>query len=249
MTRDDRYDEALGLMENYVHHLAGQLGAPQLMTVAKIAYGFRYAEKGAVQAMLQKMARLVSALRAVRILLAHGFVAEQAAVCRIADEASEDINFLALGLIHGETDLHKAFIEAFNLEEFEDAERLTETATKRPNIPRDRIHAYLTQNPSADSDPSSGKAAMKALHKTYSGYVHGASPHIMETYGGNPARFHMNGMLGTPLVDSHVDAFWNYMLRGLMSFAMVAKASGDETFFASIRQYCRDFEAGGPRKG
>ncbi|MDR5836612.1 hypothetical protein [Caballeronia sp. LZ034LL] len=249
MTRDELYDEALRLMEDYVHHLDVQLDAPQLMTVAKTSYGYRYAEKGAVQAMLQKMARLVSALRAVRILLAHGFVAEQAAVCRIADEASEDVNFLALGIIHGETYLHKAFIEAFNLEEFEDADRLTETATKRPSIPRDRIHAYLTQNPSAGSDPSTGKAAMKALHKTYSGYVHGASPHIMETYGGNPARFHMNGMLGTPLLDSHVDAFWSYMLRGLMSFAVVAKASGDEKLFASIRQYCRDFEASATRKG
>jgi hypothetical protein len=248
VTRDDGYDEALTLMENYVHHLADQVDAPHLTTVSKIAYGYRYAEKGAVQAMLQKMARLVSALRAVRILLAHGFVAEQAAVCRIADEASEDIQFLALGLMHGETEVHKAFIDAFNLEEFEDAERLTQTATKRPNIPRDKIHAYLTRNPSAGSDPSTGKAAMKVLHKAYSGYVHGASPHIMETYGGNPPRFHMNGMLGTPLLDSHVDGFWDYMMRGLMSFAMVAKASGHEKLFESIRLYCRDFEASSPRK-
>ena len=89
---------------------------------------------------------------------------------------------------------------------------------------------------------------MKVLHKAYSGYVHGASPHIMETYGGQPARFHMNGMLDTPLCHSHVDGFWNYMLRGLMSFVMEAKASGDEEFFTSIRQYCRDFEASAPQK-
>jgi hypothetical protein len=37
------------------------------------------------------------------------------------------------------------------------------------------------------------------------------------------------------------------MLRGLMSFVMVVKASGDEEFFTSIRQYCRDFEASAPR--
>lgn len=95
---------------------------------------------------------------------------------------SEDINCLALGLIHGETDLHRALIDAVHLEEFDDAERLTETTAKRPNIPRERIHGYLTHNPSAGSDPSTGKAAMKVLHKAYSGYVHGASPHIMETY-------------------------------------------------------------------
>ncbi|MFK4448506.1 hypothetical protein ABH944_008526 [Caballeronia udeis] len=248
MTRDELYDQALGLMENYVHHIADQLVPPELTTIAKISHGYRYAEKGTIQAMLQKMARLVSALRAARVLLAQGFIAEQAAVCRIVDEASEDINFLALGLMHEETELHKKFIEAFYLEEFEDGERLTQTAVKRPNIPRDRIHAYLTQNPAAGPDPSIGKASMKILHKAYSGYVHGASPHIMETYGGQPARFHMNGMLATPLWHSHVDGFWNYVLRGLMSFVMVAKASGDEEFFTSIRQYCRDFEASAPQK-
>jgi hypothetical protein len=248
MTRDELYDQALGLMENYVYHIADQLDPPELATIAKISHGYRYAEKGTVQAMLQKMARLVSALRAARVLLAQGFIAEQAAICRIVDEASEDINFLALGLMYGETELHRKFIEVFYLEEFEDGERLVQTAVKRPNIPRDRIHAYLTQNPAAGPDPSSGKASMKVLHKAYSGYVHGASPHIMEMYGGQPAQFHMNGMLDTPLWHSHVDGFWNYMLRGLMSFVMVAKASGDEEFFTSIRQYCRDFEASAPQK-
>jgi hypothetical protein len=249
MTRDEQYDEVLVLMENYVHHLADQLEPPMLTTVAKISYGYRYSEKGAVQAMLQKMARLVSALRAARVLLARGFIAEQAAICRIVDEASEDISFLALGLVYEETDLHKKFIEAFYLEEFADGERPTQTAVKRPNIPRDRIHAYLTQNPAAGPDPSTGKASMQVLHKAYSGYVHGASPHIMEMYGGQPARFHMSGMLDTPLWRSQADAFWHYMHRGLMSFAMVAKASGDEKFFTSIRQYCRDFEASEPKHG
>ena len=41
----------------------------------------------------------------------------------------------------------------------------------------------------------------------YSGYVHAASPHIMEMYGGNPARFHVRGMHGTPRQDEHRDDF------------------------------------------
>ena len=49
MTRDEQYDEALVLMENYVHHLADQLEPPMLTTVAKISYGYRYSEKGAVR--------------------------------------------------------------------------------------------------------------------------------------------------------------------------------------------------------
>ena len=49
----------------------------------------------------------------------------------------------------------------------------------------------------ADLNPSDAQSAMSTLHKAYSGYVHGAYPHIMELYGGNPARFHMAGMRDT----------------------------------------------------
>jgi hypothetical protein len=151
MTRDELYDQALGLMENYVHQIADQLEPPDMTTYSKTAQGYRYAEKATDQAIVQKMARMVSALRAARVLHRQGFIQEQPAVCRMADEASEDIHFLALGLINGETERHKEFLGAFYLEEFEDAARPLQTRIKRPNIPRDRIHAFLTSSPAAGS--------------------------------------------------------------------------------------------------
>ncbi|RZF25882.1 hypothetical protein EVC45_31205 [Paraburkholderia sp. UYCP14C] len=49
-------DQALAHMERTVHDLAARRGLPEMMTFGGSAYGFRYAEKGAPQAIVQKMA-------------------------------------------------------------------------------------------------------------------------------------------------------------------------------------------------
>ncbi|MDR6207226.1 MULTISPECIES: hypothetical protein [Paraburkholderia] len=247
MTRDELYDQALHNMERTVHDLARRLSQPEMLIVADIAIGFRYSDKGAAQAIVQKMARVVCSLRAARLLLAHGFIGEQAAMHRMIDEAEEDISFLSLGMVYGETDLHRKFLEDFYQEEFEDPTRPVQTRIKRGNTPRARIHAYLAQNPAAGLDPSTACATMQTIHKAYSGYIHGASPHLMEMYGGEPARFHMAGMRRSPLWQGHADDLWNYVYRGILSFGMAAKALGDGKLFSQIRAYADEFERTEPR--
>ncbi|MFX1735087.1 hypothetical protein PXJ20_00480 [Paraburkholderia sp. A1RI_3L] len=247
MTRDELYDQAIGNMERTVHGLASRLSHPEMVTVGGIAIGFRFSSKGAAEAIVQKMARVVSSLRAARLLLAHGFIGEQAAMHRMIDEAEEDISFLSLGMVYGDKDLHRKFLEDFYQEEFEDPARPVQTRIKRGNIPRARIHAYLSQSLAAVSDPSTASATMQTIHKAYSGYIHGASPHLMEMYGGEPARFHMAGMRHTPLWRDHADDLWNYIYRGILSFGIAAKAFGDEKLFAEIRAYAHEFEKSEPR--
>ncbi|VWC79657.1 hypothetical protein [Burkholderia lata] len=247
MTRDELYDQAIGNMERTVHDLAARLSRPEMVTVGDIAIGFRFSEKGAAEAIVQKMARVVSSLRAARLLLAHGFIGEQAAMHRMIDEAEEDISFLSLGMMFGEKDLHRKFLEDFYQEEFEDPARPVQTRIRRGNIPRGRIHAYLAQSPAAGLDPSTASETMQTIHKAYSGYVHGASPHLMEMYGGEPARFHMAGMRQSPLWRDHADDLWNYIYRGISSFGIAAKAFGAEKLFAEIRAYAHAFEKSEPR--
>ena len=247
MTRDELYDQAIGNMERTVHDLARRLSQPEMITVGDTVVGFRYSDKDSPQAIVQKMARVVSLLRAARLLLAHGFIGEQAAMHRMIDEAEEDISFLSLGMVYGETELHRKFLEDFYQEEFEDPARPVQTRMKRGNTPRARIHAYLAQNPAAGLDPSTASATKQTIHKTYSGYIHGASPHLMEMYGGEPARFHMAGMRRSPLWLGHADDLWNYIFRGILSFGMAAKALGDEKLFSEIRAYADEFERSEPR--
>ena len=74
----------------------------------KDGYVFRYAERTIHQAIVQKLARRISGLHAIYVLLAQGLFQEQGMVQRALDEIDEDIIFLSLGVIHGElTQRHK----------------------------------------------------------------------------------------------------------------------------------------------
>jgi hypothetical protein len=53
MTGNDVYAQELGNMERTVHDLASRLDPPEWTLYSKSEYGFRYAEKGALQAIAQ----------------------------------------------------------------------------------------------------------------------------------------------------------------------------------------------------
>ncbi|PKO88454.1 MAG: hypothetical protein CVU18_07445 [Betaproteobacteria bacterium HGW-Betaproteobacteria-12] len=202
---------------------------------------FRYAEKSIHQALVQKLARSISTLHAARLLMENGFVQEQAALQRILDELNEDITFLAFGVIYGDvTPLHQTYLDAFFEDEF-DADTALASTQKRPMIPRRKIHAYLARIDSGSLDSSTAVELSRTVSKTYSGYVHAASPQIMDMYGGSPPRFHVQGMRGTPRHHEHRADLWNYFYRGILSFGFVAKAFGDEMLFDSIHNFSHKF--------
>lgn len=240
MRPDQLYDRALALMELTVNSLALRVPQPQQVPY-KDSFVFRHVEKTVHQALVQKLARFVSSLHAARLLTMYGFVQEQAALQRILDEIQEDITFLALGEIFGKwTSLHQDYLDAFFEEEF-NAESAIESTQKRPMLPRKKIRAWIAAMEGSDMDPSRSIELTRTISKAYSGYVHAASPHIMDMYGGNPPQFHMRGMLGTPRHDEHSADLWNYFYRGIIAFGFAAKAFGDDDLFNTIRDFADEF--------
>ena len=234
------YDHILKKMELTVHNLAARISEPQQVPY-KNSFVFRYAEKTIYQAIVQKLARCVSGLHAVRLLMCHGFAQEQASIQRMLDELQEDVKFLSYGVILGDvTELHKRYLDDFYQEEF-DADTSLASTQKRDMTPRKKIHAYLSKMGGKNSDPSTHQEVSRTISKAYSGFIHGASPHIMDMYGGNPAKFHMNGMLDAEIHQDHEEDIWNYFYRGIMAFAFAAKAFGDEKLFADIYEFQKDF--------
>ena len=71
----------------------------------------------------------------------------------------------------------------------------------------------------------------------------------MELYGSDPPRFHMSGMLGTRLEQSHWEDSWNYIYRSIYTFGLVVKAFGDDVLWDKIRHYARSFEETRPNNG
>jgi hypothetical protein len=238
---DALYLQTLQNMERTLGGLAKRVPPPQRVPILD-SFAFRYTERTIHQALIQKLARIISGLYAARTLLEKGFLQEQAALQRMLDEFQEDVTFLCYAAIFEDTtDLHRRYLDAFFEEEFDKPEDPVASTQKRPMVPRDKIRAYIARIEGSGLDPSRGIALGRTLSKTYSGYVHGASPQIMDMYGGNPPHFHVSGMRGTPRFLEHQDDLWNYFYRGICAFGFAAKAFGDEQLFASIQQYRDQF--------
>jgi hypothetical protein len=230
-------------MDRLYQHVLKALGAAfdilekQVEKPRKTPFGksfvFRYEQRSVHQALIQKLARVISTLHAAYILLLHGFLQEQGALQRMLDEFDEDIIFLSNGTIDGLTDLHKRYLSYFYEEEFKDPDN-PGAEHDRPMIPRKKIRAYIARIDEWPLDPSRGIETSKAISKGYSGYVHGASPHIMEMYGGNPPKFHIFGMLNTPREIEHRNDLRNYFFRGILSFILVATVFQNETLTPSL---------------
>ena len=148
---------------------------------------YRYPQKSIEQTIVQKLARVVSGLMAADVLLRKELLQEQGALKRGLDEIEQDIVFLSCAVIDGETTrLHEQYLESFYEEEFSDPGDPRRSNQRRGMVPRKKIQAFIAAREEYGADPSPGVSLSRTISKAYSGYVHGASPQIMEMYGGDP---------------------------------------------------------------
>lgn len=234
--------ESLTIMGEAFQRLEQQVPPPQKLDW-KDGFVFRYKEETIFQALILKLARTISGLHAVDVLLLHGMVQEQAALHRILDEIHEDIFFLGAAVTNDRiTEMHQQYLSSFFAEEFPDPNNSL-ARHKKPNLPpRRKIRAYVTRVLNYNhTNPSLLHDIGESLSSTYSGYVHASAPQIMDMYGGHPPRFHLSGMKGTPRMQEYVDDAWNYFYRGLISVEAVAKTFGDKSLFDFVKEYLERF--------
>ena len=235
------YNQTLHNLVKAFKRLEDMVPPPQKVPHGE-AFVFRYKEKTIRQAIVQKLARVVSGLYSARLLLENGFLQEQAAVQRMLDEFNEDIWFLAYAVINRmQTPLHQKYLDAFYKEEF-DAPTAVESSHDRPMVPRKKIRAYIARVDLGGIDPSTAVTLSHTIHSGYSGFVHGASPHIMDMLEGNPPRFRIHGMGGTSRHEEHRYDLYNPFFRAIISFAIAAKAFGDDNLFQSLNAYHLEFD-------
>jgi hypothetical protein len=236
---DQQFARCLEQMESWFRELEKQV-LPPIKVPFLHHFVFRYKEKTVEQALIQKLARVVTGLHSARILLNSGFLQEQIVIHRMLDELQQDITFLSFARFEDNiSEMHQRYLDAFYEEEFDVPENPTESTQKRPSIPRKKIHAYIARKDAeiGVSNPSRGAELMRTLSKAYSGFVHGASPQILNLFGGFPPRFHISGMLGTPHELEHRNDLWNYFYRGLLSFDEVALVLEDVNLSERIHSY------------
>ncbi|HEY5306311.1 MAG TPA: hypothetical protein VIJ52_06560 [Pseudolabrys sp.] len=208
----------------------------------KDSFVFRYVEQTIQQAIVQKLARTITGLRAIDVLLERGLFQEQGILQRTLDEIEEDIVFLSSAIINNDmTELHREYLEYFYAEEFDDPADIAASHSSRGMVRRGKIRAYI--NKTQGSSESRANTVEKILTKAYSGFVHAASPHIMDMCGGEPPRFDVSCEFSGLRKASQENDALNYFYRALLSMAFGAKALGDEELFSSIRAAASQFES------
>ena len=236
------FQESLTVMGNAFRRLESQLDAPERIPY-KDGFIFRFKEKGLPQALIQKLARNITGLTAVDVLLTHGLSQEQGVIQRVLDEINEDIFFLAAAINTGVvTDKHEKFLAAFYDDPMFTAPTVAGRWNKPNLVPRKKVRAYVHETLSDDDNTSAALDAGENLGTAYSGFVHVSSAHVMDMYGGNPARFHIKGMSETGRAAEFTRDAWNYFYRGLLATAAVAKVFGDGSLATVLAEYISKFE-------
>ena len=199
-------------------------------------YAYRYAEKTIQQAIVQKLARVISGLRATRLLMKAGFAQEQSSLQRMLDELNEDVAFLTLAIIYNDiTEQHQRYLNTF----FEELD--IESRKNQSIIPRQKIRAFLQRRGGIDERQASIRDTSRKLSMVFSGYLHAASPQIMDMYFGQPPKFHLHGVMHPPEHDQYCEGFRNYVLRSIYSFALASKALEQDDLYEEVEDYAFKF--------
>jgi hypothetical protein len=235
------FAEVLVVLRSCFRRLERQVPPPKRQAWGN-EFVFRCQEKDIYQAIIQKLARIVSGLHAILCLHQNGFLQEQGVIQRTVDELVEDVFFLIGAINEGKIQpIHREFLDGFFAEEFNPAKPGL-MVDRPPPVVRKKIRAYIVRTLTPNANRSKTLEVQSIVASAYSGYVHGASPHIMDMYAGDQQRFLVEGMLGTPRMDEHKDDAWNSYFRGLCAARAVGKAFGDASLVDALAQFIDKFE-------
>ncbi|MEH6478191.1 MAG: hypothetical protein V7727_21030 [Sneathiella sp.] len=235
---NDLYADTLKKLIGYFESLANHVEKPKL---ARLDDGFvyRFENPSIEAAILQKLVRVLTSIQAAELLNQQGFIQEQAAQQRMIDEFSEDVTFLAFAILFDDfTDRHREYLDAFFKEEFDQGSTAMDSSQKRTMIPRRKIRAYISKH---EGNPNIVAEASRTFTNVLSGYLHGASPQIMELYYGNPPKFHLQGAKRSPYYKDHTEDLLNQYYRGIMAFTFAAKSFGNDELCSEINDYRKEF--------
>ena len=221
-----------------VEHLSPK---PEMMSWGD-SIKFRFVIKNEYSALFLKLARLSSLLNTLLFIVRQGRVQEQGIIQRVIEETEEDINFLALAICgNGLTEKHNDFLTEFWKEDYADPNdpigtRIPRAYTRRgirPFINR----AQEQENPHLADD------AGRTIYEMYSGFLHGAAPHILELFDPESGRFEVDGMGMTSIHIDYIHDAGNSYYRGMLAAGMTVKAFGLAEILPSLLEDIQRFEA------
>jgi hypothetical protein len=229
-------------LEGLVQELGSSFEKPTLVDLGGHKV-FRHRVKNDLLMSYLKCVRAVSSLNAALVLLKHGYVQEVGTLCRCIQDFYEEVLFLATSLGEKEPSAdQRRLVEEFYQEEFDQPADPLVSTQKRDRVPRPKIQAGIARIQGQPVNPSDAKTLHRTIQQVFSGYVHGAYVHTMEMYGGNPPKYHTNGMLGTPRIHEWEGQLVSYVYRTINAVEFVAKRVGANTSIENLRKLREAFE-------
>lgn len=198
-----------------------------------IDHNWRYVEKLPIQALVQKLARQISGVRTLDLLLANGFLQEVGLLFRTLDEIGEDVAFISLGLLTSNwTRKHVKYLDYFWSESDHEA---------HCPVRRKDIRAFVNRAV-GQPDPSTADRVGRLIYKTYSDFAHARSAPIMAMVSGPPAKFHLTGIRAAQAVWPYLEQMPSYFYRCLASAVMIAKVCPSDIAETNAFESMREFE-------
>lgn len=218
-----------------------RIGRPEFITEPGLER-FRYKNPDSCTFQVIKCVRVISAYNASICLLREGYVQEVGALIRMILEFLHDIDFIQQGINSGQmTDKQKEMLTLFFQDDLRTSEQLLSTHSKRPAVIRSKVYALIAKflNP---KNPDRVQRIVRILEETYSGYIHGSYPHVMELYAGDSWRFYTKGMPDTPRHVEFIRALAKSLPQALNQFAEIAHSLGFNDLFTELVEKRKELE-------
>jgi hypothetical protein len=198
-------------MERTLRTFEAKVSPPSILPY-RDGHTLKFVDQTIYQALILKLARNISGLKVVQILVDTGYSQEQAVIQRTLDDITEDIMFLSLGHTVEWTNNHEKYLTHFWLDD-----------PSHSTVKRDAIRSFVNRV-GGGVDPTTANEQRRSIFKTYSSFVHVTAVTTMDMYRGDPPVLHVSGITLGDTYNLYVRDAWNYFYRGLVSAAFVSAA-------------------------
>tara|TARA_R110001599_G_scaffold331277_1_gene545976 strand:- start:365 stop:1156 length:792 start_codon:yes stop_codon:yes gene_type:complete len=222
--RKEVYLSAISALERGFRNIEQQVPKPEEVKFGNYSR-FRYPNQEIEAAIFLKLARLISLVKTLDLLLDHGRVQELCILQRSVEETNEDILFLSLAITENDrTPKHDQFLSEFWTEDYTDPDDPIRSRIPK-GYSRGNVRSYINRA-LKQPDPSTMDQIGRSIYEMYSGFLHGSAPHIFELFDENTQVFRSDGIKGSMrLIDYILDA-QNSFYRSLLSLQCTIKAFG-----------------------
>ena len=115
------------------------------------------------------------------------------------------------------------------------------SSQKRGSVSRKNIYTFIGKDRDREYSQCKVINISKTLSKTYSGFLHGASPQIMELYLDNPPSFQLLDTKESYIKKDSTDCLYDFYYNALWSFFLAAKAFGEDKLCNEIVNFSELF--------